>query len=158
MVFIAIVFSSMQAQDYKSAVGLRLGYPISATYKTFVNESMAFEGFVGYRSFFGASYINLNAAVQIHQDLELENLEGLQWYYGAGAGYYIWSFDGAGGSFNSVGISGYLGLSYTLKNTPVNFSVDWVPTVLIGGSGIFGSGFTGSSAALAVRYVLGGRE
>jgi len=157
MIFIAMTLSDVQGQDYKSAVGLRLGYPISATYKTFVNESMAFEGFVGYRSFFGANFINLNAAVQIHQDIEGENLEGLEWYYGAGAGYYIWNID-SGSNFNRLGVSGYLGLSYTLSETPINFSVDWVPTFFIGGDGIFGSGFTGGYGALAVRYVLDAKE
>jgi hypothetical protein len=53
----------------------------------------------------------------------------------------------------SITISGYLGLEYTLEGAPVSFSLDWAPTLYIGG---FGSGFGGGYGALAARYVLSG--
>lgn len=141
-----------KAQDFKSAIGLRLGSPVSVSYKTFLNETAAAEAFVGFRNFGGVgSWINVGAAYQIHKDIgEVENL---QWYYGGGASVFLWSFDSAfiDDSSVSFGLQGYLGLSYTLENTPLNFSVDWVPTFFLGG---YGSGFGGGYGALSVRYVL----
>ena len=42
-------FAAFSQANYKSAIGLRLGYPASISFKTFVNEKGAFEGFLGYR-------------------------------------------------------------------------------------------------------------
>ena len=38
--------ASVQAQDYKSAVGAKLGYGLIGSYKTFLNESAALDGAV----------------------------------------------------------------------------------------------------------------
>lgn len=149
-VFLLGTFGVSQAQDYNSAVGLRFGYPLSATYKTFLNETAAVEGFAGFRSFFGYTEFRVNAAYQIHNNIE--NVERLRWYYGAGPGLAFYSFDSSvldGGM--SITLSGYLGLEYTLDGTPISFSVDWVPTLYIGG---YGSGFGGGYGALSARYVL----
>ena len=40
-VFFLLPNSGVQAQNYTSAVGARLGFPLSASYKTFINESGA---------------------------------------------------------------------------------------------------------------------
>jgi hypothetical protein len=79
------------AQDYKSAVGLRLGSPLAVSYKTFISESSAIEGYVGYRGFSGFSWITINGAYQIHNDIS--SVDGLQWYYGGGAGVQLWNSD-----------------------------------------------------------------
>ncbi len=155
MVFIALVLCSnnVQAQDFNSAVGLRLGFPWSVTYKKFISESNALEGYAGIRPFgAGINLITANGAYLIHQDVEGEGIEGLQWYYGGGAGAYFWT--GFGSSSTSLGISGYIGASYTLKSNPINISLDWVPTFFINGVTGFGSGFAGGYGNLAVRYIL----
>ena len=145
-------FSVGQAQDYNSAVGLRFGYPLSASYKTFLNETAAVEGYIGFRSYTFYNEFRINAAYLIHNDIE--SVERLRWYYGGGAGLAIWSYDvGFLGDEGGVGLalSGYLGVEYTLDGTPVSFSLDWVPTVFIGGGvDTFGAGY----GALAARYVL----
>jgi len=141
-----------QAQDYQSAVGVRLGYPLSATYKMFLNETAAVEGYVGFRSRFGFTEIRVNAAYQIHN--AIESVDGLKWYYGAGPGLALFSYkSGFVNDSGGIGIalSGYIGLEYTLADTPVSFSADWVPTYILGGV----SGFGASSGAIAVRYILG---
>jgi len=144
--------SGIIAQDFDSAVGLRLGYPTSVTYKKFISETNALEAYAGYRSFVGASFVTVSGAYQIHKDIE--SVDRLQWYYGGGASVYLWSVDFGSGS-TSIGLQGYLGLSYTLNNTPVNFSVDWIPTFFINGLEGYGRGFGGGYGTLAVRYVLG---
>jgi hypothetical protein len=50
----------MQAQDYKSAVGVRLGYPLAISYKTFISESSAIEAYVDYRGYSFYNYISVN--------------------------------------------------------------------------------------------------
>jgi hypothetical protein len=153
-----IAFSTLQGQDYQSAIGLRLGYPLSVSYKTFLNDSNnALELFVNFRSekVFGYGWTRIGAggAYQVHNDIEA--VEGLQWYYGGGASVYFWSFDN-GYDFGddasvSIGIQGYLGLDYKFANAPVNLSLDWVPTFFLNG---FGNGFGADNGALAVRYTL----
>ncbi len=144
-----------QAQDYKSAVGARLGSPLSASYKTFLSESSAVEAFVGFRSFsFGYTWINIGAAYQIHNDIA--GVDGLKWYYGAGASVFLFNFKdnffGDNSSTTSIGLQGYLGLDYKFADAPVNVSLDWVPILFLNG---FASGFDAGYGALAVRYVLG---
>jgi hypothetical protein len=141
-----------QAQDYKTAIGLRLGYPLSASYKTFLSDRGAFEGVLGFRGYAGYSWINIGAYYQLHNDIP--SVKNLRWYYGAGANIYFWSYDAgfAGGSSTSIGISGVLGLDYKFEDIPLNVSVDWIPTYFLNG---YGSGFGGGYGGLAVRYVLG---
>ena len=53
MLFILAITNEMKAQDYKSAIGLRFGYPVSISYKTFLTESNALELLAGYRGYSG---------------------------------------------------------------------------------------------------------
>lgn len=142
------------AQRYSSAVGARLGYPLSLSYKTFVSESTAVEGILGYRGFSGYSWITIGAALQKHN--AIGDVDGLAWYYGGGASVFLFNFDndffGDNSSTTSFGIQGYLGLDYRFADIPLNLSVDWVPTFFVNG---FGSGFGGGYGALAARYILG---
>lgn len=140
-----------QAQDYDAAVGLRLGSPVSISYKKFISESNAVEVYGGFRSYFGYSIIQANAAYLIHN--ELGDVGGLKWYYGGGAGLALYSYDLGFSDSGGVGaiISGYLGLEYTLEDIPLSLSLDWTPSLFVGGNGRFGA----DNGALAIRYVLG---
>ena len=143
---------TINAQNYKTAAGLRLGYPTSLSIKHFITDSHALEAYVGTRGSFGYRWTNISGAYLIHQ--EIEEVEGLQWYWGAGASLYIWGFNEPGFegfSTNSVGIQGYGGLDYTFADTPINITLDWTPTFFING---FGSGFGGGYGSLAVRYIF----
>jgi hypothetical protein len=141
------------AQEYGSAVGLRLGYPLSLTYKTFISESSAVEVFGGLRGFSSYSWINLGAAYQVHKPIE--GVDGLNWYFGGGASVFFWSFKnsfiGDNSTSTAFGILGNLGLDYKFADSPINLSADWMPIFFING---FGSGFGGGYGALAVRYTL----
>ncbi|MEM1121275.1 MAG: hypothetical protein AAGJ18_12560 [Bacteroidota bacterium] len=145
---------AIQAQTYDKAIGARLGYPLSVSYKTFLNESSAVEVFAGTRGFSGYRWISLSGAYQIHKPLSAANTDGLNFYYGAGASVYFWSYDNDfidNSSSTSIGLQGYLGLDYSLKDTPINFTVDWIHTFIING---FGSGFGAGYGSLGVRYIL----
>ena len=152
-VFLILIIGSTtsQAQAYNSALGLRVGYPLSITYKKNTSPKKAVEFFGGIRPFTGYNEIRFNAALQIHNPLG--DSDNFRWYYGAGAGVAIYSFENSspGNSGASVTASGYLGLELTLDELPLNFTLDWVPTLYIGG---YGSGFGAGYGALAIRYVL----
>lgn len=142
-----------QAQNFKSAVGARLGYPLSISYKQFINESGAFEVYGGTRGYSGYRWFSVSGAYQIHKPIE--SFEGLNYYYGAGASVYFWNFDfDTDASTTSLGLQGYLGLSYTFSDNPINISLDWVPTFFLNSYvDSFGAGY----GSLAVRYILGSK-
>lgn len=134
--------TSVKAQDYKSAIGLRLGYPYAISYKTFVSKPAAVEIFLGGGGYLTYGGFNIGALYQIHKPIQ--GVEGLKWYYGGGASAFVFSKSA------SLGILGNLGLDYKITNAPINFSLDWVPAFLIGRYNGFGGGF----GALSVRYTL----
>lgn len=159
MAFVFLANDSV-AQNFGSALGLRLGYPLSISYKTFINESGAIEVMAGTRGSgsgaFGYRWYQVAAAYQVHKPLAVGDVDGLSWYFGGGASVYFWNFnDGFAGenSNSSFGLQGYLGLSYNFENAPINITADWVPTYFLNG---FGSGFGADYGSLGIRYILGG--
>lgn len=149
-------FSKADAQTYKSAIGVRAGYPWAASFKTFISDKSAIElyaaargyGFAGYRY----GWISINGAYLVH--FPIEGVENLQWYAGAGAGLQFWHFDNNfpdPGSNQSVSIQGYIGLDYKFEEVPINITLDWVPNIFLNG---YSSGFYARYANLGVRYVL----
>ena len=137
------------AQDYKSAIGLRLGYPTSISFKHFL------EAFIGFRNYTYVKNINIGVLYQVHTPIK--GVEGLKWYFGGGAGAFLstyskdYVFAQDYGSFN-LGIMGNLGLDYKFASAPINLSLDWVPTFIIGDA--YYNGFVGSYGALSVRYTF----
>ncbi len=145
-----MVVAGAYSQNYQSAVGARLGYPLSASYKFFLDETNAIEAYAGFRGNSTYSWLSVSAAYQRHHPIEA--LEGLQYYYGAGLSAFFWQFDFDTDSPNlSLGLQGYLGLDYTFSEHPVNLTLDWVPTLFLNG---YGSGFGAGYGSLGVRYVL----
>lgn len=158
LLFFVAFFSSANAQrSYSSAVGLRLGSPVSVTYKQFISDTDAFELIAGFRNYTNYNWISAGAAYQKHNDLS-NVTENLSWYYGGGFSAYFWSWDDKfygtdyDGSNLSFGLQGYIGLDYKVKDYPVNISLDWVPTLLLGDKNQ--RGFGADYGALAVRYIL----
>ncbi|MEQ1744522.1 MAG: hypothetical protein ABMA02_03790 [Saprospiraceae bacterium] len=138
-------------QEYKSAIGLRLGYPVSITYKTFISDPGAIEIFGGFRSWTGYKWFNVAGLYEHHA--EVSGVDGLKWYFGGGASVFFWTYDEGfdGGSSTSIGLLGTLGLDYKFADAPINLSADWVPHFFLNG---YGSGFGGGYGALSVRYTL----
>jgi len=143
----------VSTQQYKTALGVRLGSPLSISYKTHLDESKAVEIFAGRRGFSGFSWWNVGAAYQIHKPLELGDIENLQYYFGAGASAFFWNYDEVffDGSTTTVGIQGYLGAQYTIPNSKINITVDWVPTYFINS---FISGLSSGYGGIGIRYIL----
>lgn len=149
---IALTPCLTQAQSYSNAVGLRLGYPLSATYKHFLNEESAVEVFAGVRSWAGYSWVNVGGLYEFHKPIN--GVENLNWYFGGGASVYFWNYKYdylENNSSLSVGVMGTLGLDYKFEELPINVSADWVPVFFVNG---YNNGFAGGYGAVSVRYVL----
>ena len=153
MLLFAVCTTTTAQKTYNSAVGLRLGYPMSASFKTFISETSALEAYVGFRGWSDYSWVSVSGAYQFHKPID--GVDNLNWYFGAGASLFFWSFNTPllDRSYNStsVGAQGYVGLDYKFENAPVNVTIDWIPTIFFNG---FGSGFGGGYGSLGVRYVL----
>jgi hypothetical protein len=164
LLFILVFFfgmSSLSAQDYNKAIGLRLGYPASVSYKVFLDGSNnAVEGFLSFRSYgnrrrngdFRYRSFGLGVGYQVHKPIEEVN--GLQWYYGIGGRLSFFN-DNDGfideGDRTGIALLGFLGLDYKFADAPINISLDWVPDFRIIG---YNNGFGGDNGALAVRYTF----
>jgi outer membrane protein W len=149
--FSMLSLSNSLAQNYKTAVGARIGYPLTLSGKYFIDESIAVEANLGLRAFSGYSWVALSAAGLKHKPLDV--LDGLNWYYGAGLSVYFWRFDQITtlSSSSSLGLQGYLGLDYTFKKTPINITLDWTPTFFIKS---FTPGLGTRFGGLGIRYTL----
>lgn len=155
-VILCFVFAAQAQSSYKTAIGLRLGYPAAISLKHFLNEKGAVEAFVGFRGYLFARAINLGAMYQHHT--AIAEVEGLKWYVGGGAAAWIWTYDNdfvRGKDYNNLNLAlmGCLGLDYKFVDLPINLSVDWVPTLVVGESG-YGSGFGFGYGALSGRYTF----
>ncbi len=161
---LALVLSlplAAQAQDFQWAVGARVGFPFAFSAKYFLNESDAVEGILGFSPYSGYGSTSVAGAWQRHIDLDLDEIDGLRWYAGAGASIHFWNYrnnflrdlDGERYASTSLGVSGYLGLQYVFEDLPVEVTVDWRPTILLGNTlrSAFGAGYGG----VALRYTLG---
>jgi hypothetical protein len=149
-----LLAKTSDAQEYKTAIGARLGYPVAASLKHFLTDDHALEVYAGMRWFSGYSWTSISGAYQIHHPLEIEGIENLRWYFGGGATILFWNFGtffGNGYPTTSVGLQAYLGAEYVIPNYPISMTVDWVPTFLLSG---YRSGFRAGYGSVGVRYIL----
>ena len=147
VVAVVLTVSSVNAQnnssDYKTALGIKF-YPTGVTLKHFISPKNALEG-IGYFFNYGARITGL---YEIHGNIN--NAGGLRWYVGPGAhlGFYNNKYGGG----TALGVDGVLGLDYKIGLAPLNFSVDWQPSIEFGTG--FNNGFTGNWGGIAIRYTL----
>ncbi len=147
-VFAFIVLSS--AQDYKTGIGLRAGYPAGLTVKHFISDRAALEGIFATR---WRGFV-ITGLFEAHR--QLADVDNLNWYYGVGAHIGFWntnssiSWGEAGTAYTVVGIDGILGLEYNFEEIPINLSLDWKPAFNLTGY----SGFWGDGGAFSIRYIF----
>jgi hypothetical protein len=107
----------LHAQPYMHAAGIRAGYSSGISYKGFrLHRMSAFEvDFLYNRHGF-----NLGALYEYHLEPFKKNTRTFV-YLGGGA------FGGDWDDEFSLGLSAVAGLEYTVRNLPLNFSIDWKP-------------------------------
>jgi hypothetical protein len=133
--FILISVQQANAQDYKTAVGVRLSsndaiVNNSISLKYFFSNSVAIEGLLSF-----GDPIALGVLLEKHKPT---GAGGLSLFYGGGA--YI-----GFGSSKNIGAQGVLGLDYKLPTIPLNLSVDWKPELNIVKETIFEPAAVGAS-------------
>ena len=126
---------------YRLGLGVRLSNSTptlnnSITGKYFITDRSAVEGIISFGSRFG-----LGGLLEIHKPT---NIDGLKWFYGAGA--YV-GFE-SGDTY--LGPTGILGIDYKFTNVPINLSLDWKPELDI----IPDINFVPDAFALSVRFTL----
>lgn len=139
--------TALSAQEYKNAIGLRLGWDISVTYKTFVSQSNFVD--VGINLPQIGKGFGISAYAFYNWNFNIGQVPGLSWYVGPGAqlGLYEKHF--------GIGIHGQIGLEYKFQNVPITLSLDYAPGIHIGfGAESIGVGYSPSFGGLGVRYTF----
>lgn len=147
--FLFVVASfALKAQDYRTAIGLRVGTNNGLTIKHFTKPKVAFEGIVSTR------YKALGVTGLVEGHTRFFDVNRLNFVYGAGGHVYIW---GENKRYNSpfdrtsvIGVDGILGLEYTFKEIPINMSLDWKPTFNLNAN----DGFWGDETGFSIRYTF----
>ena len=147
IILVAAAATAGYSQDYRTAIGLRLGYPANGlTVKHFLNEKNAVEGILA------TSYNGFVATALYENEHWTGHYPGLNWFWGFGGHIGFWDstpyFDNIGGPV--IGVDFILGLEYTFDEVPINLSLDLVPTVNLIGY----SGWGGLKSGLSIRYVF----
>ncbi len=153
ILIVFLVTSVSKAQDYKSAIGGKLGYGLIATYKTFLNESSAVDVFGGIR------WGGFVAGAYYLKHMPIPSVDNLKWYWGAGGSFTTWNYGYVGyNRYYELGISGVVGLDYTFDDIPLNLSIDWAPTIVVADSWDYPYGnynrFRAGYGAISARYIL----
>lgn len=124
--------SNVQAQDYKTALGVRLSSAAAAvnnavSIKQFISANTAIEGLLSF-----GDPLAFGVLLEKHKPL---SSEGLQYYYGAGGYLSFPKTYNPNKQKNEVdpnfGAQGVIGLDYKFANVPLNISLDWKPELNI---------------------------
>ena len=141
-----------QAQNYKFAAGLRLGYPSAASIKLFVSENHALEVYAGTIGFSFTGSRSVSGAYQVHSN-PISGLGGLKWYTGVGVTVFLDDSPLDNIAPSLYGLQSYAGLEYVFDDIPLSISVDWIPTYLLSDE-LSNIGFSGDYGTLAVWYII----
>jgi hypothetical protein len=124
-----IIFTNhLSAQDYKTALGIRLSSSApmvnnSITLKHFISETAAVEALFSF-----GDPLAIGGLLEVHKPL---GTEGIKWYYGGGAYLaFVKNYDpnkNRDYTETNFGAQGVLGLDYKFVNLPLNLSLDWKP-------------------------------
>ncbi len=115
--------TTLQAQDYQSAFGVRLGYDSGLTYKNFFSIGNAFEGILSA----SPHHFQLTGLYEYQQPVP--GAPNLDWYLGLGAHL--------GGLYDKehrdngflLGADLIAGVEYIFAQAPFALSLDWKPSI-----------------------------
>jgi hypothetical protein len=140
-------YHTANAQLYKSALGVRLGYANGVTFKTFFKPKAAFEGIATFRY---RGY-GLTGLYEVHG--RAFNSRDFNWLIGGGGHVYGWNdtyrkkYVDNGQNF-VIGLDGILGLEAKVRKVPLAISLDWKPVINLVNSRDFGT----DEVAFSFRY------
>ena len=143
------VLSNVNAQDYKTGIGVRGGLYNGLTIKHFLSSKTAVEGLVSTRW----EGLEITGLYEISNDNAFD-VDRLNWYFGVGAHLGLYNgdnntYDDPAGSYVVLGADFILGIEYNFTELPINISLDWKPAFNFIGY----SRFWGDGGALSIRYI-----
>ncbi len=114
------------SQQYKQAIGVKIGYDIAVTYKLNLNETnfidlgVDLNGF--YHHHFGTQVYGF-----YNWDFNIGAVDGLSWYVGPGAylGFIVDFSDGS--AYFTGSVNAMIGLEYKIPTVPLAVSIDYTP-------------------------------
>lgn len=144
--------STVEAQSYKTAVGLRIDNGVHLTAQQYLLNNWTAEAVV--HTAMNSEDLGLTLLAERHHKLLVRNLN---FYYGLG-GHYYWS-NGSRSEPEKVqnnvyGLSAIGGLELSLGR--FNLALDWKPELHLSGGDVNTFGWNGS--AFSARYILFKRE
>lgn len=151
LAFTFILVIAINAQDYRTGIGIRGGLTSGLTVKHFLNEKNALEGLFAtrWRGF------EITGLFEIHN--QAFKVERLNWYYGFGGHIGFWNgkythnyWGEEGRTYTVIGIDGILGIEYNFEAVPINIGLDWKPALNLSGY----TGFWGDNGALSIRFIF----
>jgi hypothetical protein len=136
-------------QDYRTSLGLRVGFPYGVTVKHFLNKTNAIEGVLA------SSWGGFVITGLYENEHWTGQYPGLNWFWGVGAHAGFW--DANRNPYidetyvgSVIGVDAILGLEYTFDEIPLNLSLDILPSLNLIGQ----TGWGGIFGGLSVRYVF----
>lgn len=148
--FLILFLFEAKGQDYKTALGFRLGSSQGITLKHFIKEDAAMEAILSTR--WGGFVVT--GIFEKH--FPLAEINGLKWFIGGGGYLGFWTERSKNKNIDrqyahtSIGVAGIIGVEYTFPKVPINLGLDWKPEFRITGP----SGFYGSGTGFSVRYAF----
>ncbi|MEI6945840.1 hypothetical protein V9K67_01485 [Paraflavisolibacter sp. H34] len=138
ILFFLLLGSSVKAQRYKNAAGIRFSTNAAVinnalSFKHFFTGSTALEGLLSFDP------LAIGLLVEKHNAI---GPTGLDWFIGGGA-YVGFS------QRKNLGAQGVLGLDYKIPSLPLNFSLDWKPELNLLKDTFFEPAAVGVSARFA---------
>lgn len=139
-------FSTVHAQAYRNAFGVRLGYDNGLTLKHFASPSSAFEGILSA----SPRYFQLTGLYEYQQPFQ--GAPGLDWFVGFGAHLGSVYYKDYKGSRAMIGGDLIAGLEYVFPSAPFNVTLDWKPTFNFSNDY---NDYWFAGLALSLRYTFG---
>ncbi len=145
LAFTFALSGNMLSQQYKSAIGLKVGNMAVVEFKSFFNDHLAIDISSG---IYLVEYpgIFTNVVFQYHHDLKTENL---RWFYGAGIGTRYSRIER-----HEIGIAGSVGMEFSVPEVSLAFSIGFQPTIFIEFIEVNQQFFLTGPATFGVKYLL----
>ncbi len=139
--------TTVNAQSYENAIGVRIGPYNGINFKTFLNTNKALDLNLSFRNNNNFKRVFLTGLYEVHNPIN--GASGLLWYYGGGGSIGSFRNDDRDGDL-FLSADGVLGLDYKINGAPLNFAIDWRPRLELTPNTNFGTGDVG----LAIRLTF----
>jgi hypothetical protein len=148
--FVLMAAVPSQAQNYRTALGVRLGAFNGITIKHFMKRDNALEGLLNFR------WNGFIISGLYEYQKPFKGVNNLDWFVGIGGhvgfwdnGDYYWNHY-RNESYTVFGMDLIGGIEYTFDEVPINLGLDWKPAFnFVGDSHVWFDGL-----ALSIRYTF----